>query len=93
MSSRSLRIEPGGEFESLVAMPAEMPRRFVAILERGERNWSAYVPDVDGVVATGATEEEVGAQVREALAFHLDGLREDGEAVPEPRHQAVWILT
>ena len=54
------------------------------ILEQTSRNWGAYTPDEIGVVAaTGQTREETIRNFREALRFHLDGLREDGKAVPE----------
>lgn len=60
-----------------------MPR-YVIIVEPGEHNYSAYVPDVPGVVATGATVGEVTDMMREALEFHLEGLQLAGEPLPEP---------
>jgi predicted RNase H-like HicB family nuclease len=56
--------------------------RYAIVIERAENNFSAYAPDLPGCVATGATLEEVEAQMREAVAFHLDGLREDGLPIP-----------
>lgn len=47
--------------------------------------YSSYAPDLPGVIATGDTYEECVALMREAVAFHLDGMREDGDPVPEPR--------
>ena len=52
--------------------------RYAVVIEAAEGNFSAYVPDLPGCVATGATEAEVTRAIREAIEFHLDGLREDG---------------
>ena len=54
------------------------------VIEKAEASFSAYVPDLPGCVATGATKEEAEQNIREAIRFHLDGLREDGLAIPEP---------
>ena len=59
--------------------------------ETGENNYSAYVPDLPGCVATGKTKDEVSRNVREAIAFHIEGLREDGLPVPEPQTSAVLV--
>jgi len=56
--------------------------RYAIVIERAENNCSAYVPDLPGCVATGTTIEEAEAQVREAIEFHLEGLREDGLPLP-----------
>ena len=56
--------------------------RYAIVIERAENNLSAYVPDLPGYVATGATIEEVETEMREAIAFHLEGLREDGLPIP-----------
>jgi len=56
--------------------------RYAIVIEQAEGNYSAYAPDLAGCVATGSTIQEVEAQMREAIAFHLDGLREDGLPVP-----------
>ena len=66
--------------------------RYAIVIEKATGNYSAYVPDLPGCVATGATIEEVNQQMKEAIlfqshfvnAFHLDGLREDGLPIPEP---------
>lgn len=55
---------------------------YVVIIEQGKGNWSAYVPDLPGCVATGTTREEVLGNIREAIEFHIEGLREEGEPVP-----------
>lgn len=58
--------------------------RYAIVIEKAESNYSAYVPDLPGCVATGATIPEVEAEIREAIAFHIEGLREDGVLVPSP---------
>lgn len=57
---------------------------YVVILERGETSFGAYVPDLPGCVAVGETKEEAFRLIREAIEFHLDGMREEGLAIPEP---------
>lgn len=57
---------------------------YVVIVERGENSFGAYVPDLPGCVAVGETRSEVLQLIREAIAFHLQGLREDGLPVPPP---------
>ena len=52
--------------------------RYAVVIEKAAANYSAYVPDLPGCVATGETIEEVESEIREAIAFHLEGLREDG---------------
>jgi predicted RNase H-like HicB family nuclease len=59
-------------------------RDYAVLYERGELNWSAYVPDLPGCVATGRTREETEQRIREAIAFHIEGMKLDGETVPEP---------
>ena len=56
--------------------------RYAIVIEKAENNYSAYVPDLLGCVATGATVEQVEEEIREAVEFHLDGLREDGVVIP-----------
>jgi predicted RNase H-like HicB family nuclease len=63
-------------------------REYAVLYERGERNWSAYVPDLPGCVATGNTREETEQRIREAITFHIEGLLMDGEPVPEPTVEA-----
>jgi len=61
------------------------------VIEKAENNYSAYVPDLPGCVATGATVEEVEGQIREAIEFHLDGLREDGVVIPQPASRVEYV--
>jgi predicted RNase H-like HicB family nuclease len=59
-------------------------KKYAIVVERAERNYAAYVPDLPGCVATGATVEEAEALLREAMELHIAGLREDGLPVPAP---------
>lgn len=65
--------------------------RYAIVIEQAAANYSAYVPDLPGCVATGSTMEEVEEQIREAIAFHLAGLREDGSEVPPPRSHVEYV--
>ncbi|MFM7849710.1 MAG: type II toxin-antitoxin system HicB family antitoxin [Rubrivivax sp.] len=65
--------------------------RYAVAIERAEGNYSAYVPDLPGCVATGATLEEVEREIREAVAFHVEGVREDGLPVPQPTSTVEYI--
>jgi len=58
--------------------------RYAVVIEKADSNYSAYVPDLPGCVATGATVEEVEREIKEAIRFHLDGMREDGSQIPQP---------
>lgn len=60
------------------------PMRYAVVIEKGQRSYSAYVPDLPGCVSVGDTLEDVKADIREAIAFHLEGMREDGLPIPEP---------
>ena len=65
--------------------------RYAIVIEKAEGNVSAYVPDLPGCVATGATVEETESQIREAIEFHLAGLREDGAPIPPPSSHVEYI--
>lgn len=52
--------------------------RYAIMIEKADGNYSTYVPDLPGCVATGATVKAVGAEIRTAIRFHIDGLKEDG---------------
>ena len=58
--------------------------RYAIVVEKAEGNYSAYAPDLPGCVATGETVEEVEREMRDAIRFHLDGMREDGLDAPSP---------
>ena len=59
--------------------------RYAVVIEKGDRGYGAYVPDLPGVVSVGDSEEEVTANIRLAIALHLEGLRDAGDRIPEPR--------
>ena len=65
--------------------------RYAVVIEKAQDNYSAYVPDLPGCVASGATIEEVEAHIREAIEFHLDGLREDGTPPPQPSGHVEYV--
>lgn len=65
--------------------------RYLVIIEQGEGNLGAYVPDLPGCVTTGQTREEVLANIHEAIELHLEGMREDGEPIPEPNSDPAWV--
>ena len=65
--------------------------RYAVVIEKAEGNYSAYVPDLPGCVATGATVSEVEQEMRAAIRFHIDGLRADGLPVPQPTSIAEYV--
>ena len=65
--------------------------RYAVVIEEANGNYSAYVPDLPGCVATGATPEDTERQIREAIEFHLDGLREDGISIPPPSSRVQYV--
>ena len=68
-----------------------MTREYTVIIERGERSFGAWVPDLPGCVAVGKTVEEVERLIREAIEFHIEGLVTGGEPVPEPTSRATSV--
>jgi predicted RNase H-like HicB family nuclease len=65
--------------------------RYAIVIEKAEGNFSAYVPDLPGCVATGPTVEAVEAEIRDAIRFHIEGLKEDGIEVPAPTSIAEYV--
>ena len=65
--------------------------RYAVVIEKAEGNFSAYAPDLPGCVATGATVAEIETEIREAIIFHLNGLREDGLALPPGASQVEYV--
>jgi predicted RNase H-like HicB family nuclease len=65
--------------------------RYAVVIEKGEGNYGAYVPDLPGCVATGATVEETEREIQEAIEFHLEGLRADGSPIPEPTSRISYV--
>jgi predicted RNase H-like HicB family nuclease len=64
--------------------------RYLIVIEETSTGFSAYSPDLPGCIATGSTREEVEGEMHDALEFHIDGLRQAGETIPEPRSQASY---
>jgi predicted RNase H-like HicB family nuclease len=65
--------------------------RYVVVIEKAENNYSAYVPDLPGCIATGPSVEAVEQEIREAIRFHIDGLKEDGLPIPPPTTIADYV--
>ena len=65
--------------------------RYAIVIERAETGFSAYVPDLPGCIATGATVEETEANIREAIALHLEGLRDDGLPIPPAMSHVEYV--
>jgi len=65
--------------------------RYAMIIEQGERNYSAYLPDLPGCIATGKTLDEVRQNMSEAVDLHLEGMREDGLPIPQPTSLADYV--
>ena len=65
--------------------------RYAVVIEKAGSGYSGYVPDLPGCVAAGASVASVRAALAEVIPFHLDGLREGGEAVPLPESVAEWV--
>ncbi|MFN0105735.1 MAG: type II toxin-antitoxin system HicB family antitoxin [Bryobacteraceae bacterium] len=59
-------------------------KKYAIVIEHGENNLSAYVPDLPGCIATGKTVAEIERNIREAIELHLEGMIEDGNPIPEP---------
>jgi predicted RNase H-like HicB family nuclease len=67
--------------------------RYAVVIEKAEGNYSAYVPDLPGCVATGASVADAEAEIREAIRFHLEGLKADGTPIPPPTTVAEYVET
>lgn len=66
--------------------------RFLIVIERAGKNYSAYSPDLPGCVATGKTREEVERNMHEAILLHIQGLKEDNQPVPESTSFAEYVI-
>lgn len=67
--------------------------RYAVVIEKAEGNYSAYAPDLPGCIATGDSVAAAKAEIREAIRFHIEGLREDGLPVPQPTSLAEYVET
>lgn len=65
--------------------------KYAVVIEKAGSNYSAYVPDLPGCVATGATTEDAEKEIREAIEFHIEGMKEDGEAIPAPSSSVEYV--
>ena len=65
--------------------------RYAIVIEKAENNYAAYVPDLPGCVTTGETIEEIEQEIREAIEFHIRGLREDGLPIPKPSSKVNYV--
>src|SRR6266496_1183730 len=65
--------------------------RYMVVVERGETSWGAHVPDLQGCIAVGESREEVLRLIREAIEFHIDGLKQDGQPVPTPSSEGEFV--
>ena len=65
--------------------------KYAVVIERADSNYSAYVPDLPGCVATGATIKDAENEIREAIRFHIEGMKEDGLPVPAPSSAVEYI--
>jgi predicted RNase H-like HicB family nuclease len=65
--------------------------RYAIVIEKAGANYSAYVPDLPGCIATGTTVEETERSIREAIEFHLEGMRRDGTPIPPPSSRVEYV--
>jgi len=65
--------------------------RYAVVIEQANGNCSAYVPDLPGCVATGATRDEAEREIRKAIRFHLEGMAEDGTPPPAPKSTLAYV--
>lgn len=65
--------------------------KYAVVIEQGETSYGAYVPDLPGCVAVGESEAEVRRLIVEAIEFHLEGLREEGETIPVPHSRVDYV--
>jgi predicted RNase H-like HicB family nuclease len=72
-------------------MTAEKAMRYAIVIEKADGSYSAYVPDLPGCIATGETVAAVEAEIRDAIRFHIDGLKQDGLPVPKPTSIADYV--
>jgi predicted RNase H-like HicB family nuclease len=66
-------------------------KKYLIVIEQTGTGYSAYSPDLDGCVATGATREEVEREMHDAIAFHLDGMARSGQPIPEPHSYSAYV--
>ena len=65
--------------------------KYLVVFEKANSNYSAYSPDIPGCIATGKTRNEAEKNIKEAISFHIEGLKEDGLPLPEPASSTEYI--
>ena len=65
--------------------------QYLVVIERGPNSFGAYVPDLPGCIAVGATRKEVESLIQKAVEFHIEGMRLDGQKVPDPSSEAQFV--
>jgi predicted RNase H-like HicB family nuclease len=65
--------------------------RYAIVIEKGETSWGAYVPDLPGCVAAASTRDDVWRLIKEAIEFHIEGLKEGGDPIPAPHSEADYV--
>ena len=68
-----------------------IPLKYAVVVEKGETSFGAYVPDLPGCIAAAETKEEVLRLIHEAIEFHVEGLRKDGQTIPEPSSSIEYV--
>jgi predicted RNase H-like HicB family nuclease len=79
------------ELPTLAPMQSDAMTKYLIIVEKTGSGFSAYCPDIDGCVATGATESSVEKNMREAMKLHLEGMEEEGWTIPDPQSYATYL--
>ena len=75
----------------MIAVTPDETMEYAIVIEQTPRNFSAYSPDLPGCVASGATRHEAVREMRSAIAFHIEGLREHGESIPVPSSEGANV--
>jgi predicted RNase H-like HicB family nuclease len=65
--------------------------QYLVVIEKAKNNYSAYVPDLPGCIATGRTKRQVEKEMAQAIEFHIEGLKEDGYKIPRPSTESTYI--
>ncbi len=65
--------------------------KYAVVIEKGDNSYGADVPDLPGCVAVGETRDEAMSLIKEAIEFHLEGMREDGEIIPKPHTETEYV--
>jgi predicted RNase H-like HicB family nuclease len=86
-------IADSAEIPSTAPGRAVSTHDYLVVIEQGAQGWGAFAPDLPGLGVAGASEDEVRALIDEAVAFHIEGLIEEGLPVPQPRTRPYWVTT